>query len=75
MHYQIVLTRSGRMDEMEIHVEARPDFPVADLAGVAGRLEQAIKDTIGITSRVVIREPDGIERSMGKARRIVDRRP
>ena len=75
MHYQIVLTRSGRMDEMEIHVEARPDFPLADLAGVAGRLEQAIKDTIGITSRVVIREPDGIERSMGKARRIVDRRP
>ena len=75
MHYQIVLTRSGRMDEMEIHVEARPDFPVADLAGVAGRLEQAIKDTIGITSRVVILPPDGIERSVGKARRIVDRRP
>jgi phenylacetate-CoA ligase len=75
MHYQIVLTRSGRMDEMEIHVEARPGFPVADLAGVAGRLEQAIKDTIGITSRVVILPPDGIERSVGKARRIVDRRP
>ena len=75
MHYQIVLTRNGRMDEMEIHVEARPDFPVAGLAGVAGRLEQAIKETIGITSRVVIREPDGIERSMGKARRILDQRP
>jgi phenylacetate-CoA ligase len=76
MHYQIVLTRSGRMDEMEIHVEARPEFSASDLRqAAANRLEQAIKDTIGITSRVIIRDPDGIERSAGKARRILDRRP
>ncbi|WP_022721786.1 phenylacetate--CoA ligase PaaK [Rhodopseudomonas sp. B29] len=76
MHYQIVLTRSGRMDEMEVHVEARPDFtdPVARQAA-ATRLESAIKDTIGVSSRVVILDVDGIERSVGKARRILDRRP
>ena len=76
MHYQIVLTRSGRMDEMEIHVEARSELSAPDLRQIAAtRLEQSIKDSIGITSRVVIRDPDGVERSAGKAKRILDRRP
>ena len=76
MHYQIVLTRSGRMDEMEVHVEARPEATSADIRSAAkNRLEQAIKDTIGVTARVIIRDPEGIERSAGKAKRIVDRRP
>jgi phenylacetate-CoA ligase len=76
MHYQIVLTRSGRLDEMEVHVEARPESSAPDIRqAAANRLEQAIKGTIGITSRVIIRDPDSIERSAGKARRIVDRRP
>jgi phenylacetate-CoA ligase len=75
MHYQIVLTRSGRMDEMEIHVEARPEFSSPEARKTAAnRLEQAIKETIGVTSRVIIRDPDSIERSAGKARRILDRR-
>ena len=56
MHYQIVLTRSGRMDEMEVHVEARPESAAPDIRkAAANRLERAIKDTIGITSRVIIR--------------------
>jgi phenylacetate-CoA ligase len=76
MHYQIVLTRSGRMDEMEIHVEARPEFTDPDARkAAANRLESVIKDTIGITSRVIICDADSIERSAGKARRILDRRP
>ena len=75
MHYQLVLTKTGRMDEMEIHVEARPDSAADIRNAAASRLEQAIKDTIGITSRVIVRDPDSIERSAGKAKRIVDRRP
>jgi phenylacetate-CoA ligase len=76
MHYQLILTRSGRMDEMEVHVEARPESAAPEIRKLAAnRLEQAIKDTIGITSKVIIRDPDSIERSAGKARRIVDRRP
>ncbi|ABD86255.1 phenylacetate--CoA ligase PaaK [Rhodopseudomonas palustris] len=76
MHYQLVLTRTGRMDELEVHVEARPDAAASELReAAANRLELAIKHTIGITTRVIIRDPDSIERSAGKAKRIVDRRP
>ncbi len=75
MHYQLVLSRTGRMDEMEIQVEARPDATPDARNAAAMRLEQAVKDTIGITSRVNVRDPDTIERSAGKARRIVDKRP
>jgi phenylacetate-CoA ligase len=76
MHYQLILTREGRMDELEVHVEARGDAAdVAARSAAGARLQQAIKDTIGVTARVLIRDPDSIERSAGKAKRIVDRRP
>ena len=75
-HYQIVLTREGRMDEVAVHVEARPEYfdPVL-LEAEAKVLVARIKDTIGLTTRVVVEPPGGIERSVGKARRVVDRRP
>jgi len=74
-HYQIELTREGRMDEVAVHVEAPPDFfdPVA-LAEEARILVARIKDTIGLTTRVVVEAAGVIERSLGKARRVVDRR-
>lgn len=75
MHYLIVLSREGRMDEMEIQVEARPDVTPDARKTAAERLEQSVKDTIGITARVNVVDPGAIERSLGKARRIVDRRP
>ncbi len=72
-HYQIELTRVGRMDEMLIRVEVRPDwFAVAD---VGAGLTLAVKERIGVTARVEMLPPGGIERSLGKARRVVDRRP
>jgi phenylacetate-CoA ligase len=73
-HYQVVLTREGRLDEMEIKVEARPGQ--ADAALAAGKLlASRIKETIGVSAKVTVLPPDGIERSQGKARRIVDLRP
>jgi phenylacetate-CoA ligase len=73
-HYQIVLTREGRMDEMEIRVEARPD--AGDAANAAAKvLAKRIKDRIGVTAWVTVIAPEGIERSQGKAKRIVDLRP
>jgi phenylacetate-CoA ligase len=73
-HYQIVLTREGRMDEMEVRVEARG--VVDDTAKAEGRtLAFRIKETIGISARVSVLPPDGVERSQGKAKRIVDLRP
>lgn len=75
LHYQLVLTRDGRMDNMEIQVEARPDasFPAREAA--TKQLVQSVKDTIGITAAVTVLDPGSIERSVGKAKRIVDRRP
>src|SRR6516165_3042799 len=75
-HYQIVLTRDGRMDEVAVHVEARPAYfdPVL-LEAEAKVVVARIKDTIGLTTRVVVDPPGTIERSLGKARRVVDQRP
>ena len=74
-HYQIVLTRDGRMDDVAIHVEARPDYfePTA-MALEAQSVAARIKDTIGLTTRVVIEPPGAIERSLGKAKRVLDQR-
>ncbi|OYU48024.1 MAG: phenylacetate--CoA ligase [Rhizobiales bacterium PAR1] len=73
-HYQIVLTREGRMDEMEVKVEAR--HGAGDAALAAGKhLAKRIKDTIGISAGVNVLPPEGIERSQGKAKRIIDLRP
>ena len=73
-HYQIMLTRTGRMDAMEIRVEER--LNAGEAAAAAGkRLAQQVKDTIGISARVTVMKPETIERSQGKARRVVDLRP
>jgi phenylacetate-CoA ligase len=57
-------------------VEARPEYfdPVL-LEAEAKVVVARIKDTIGLTTRVVVEAPATIERSVGKARRVVDRRP
>jgi phenylacetate-CoA ligase len=73
-HYQIVLTRDGRMDEMEVKVEARP-FQAQAAAGAGRLLASRIKETIGVSARVTVLPPEGIERSQGKAKRVVDLRP
>ena len=73
-HYQIVLTREGRLDEMEVKVEARPNAG-ADLNAVGRDLAHRIKQTTGISARVSVLAPESIERSQGKARRVLDLRP
>jgi phenylacetate-CoA ligase len=75
-HYQVVLTRDGRLDEMTVHVESRPDFWGGGAPDhVAVDLATRIKDLIGVSARVVVEAPGDIERSLGKARRVVDKRP
>ena len=71
-HFQCVLTRPGRMDEMTVRVERRPQVA----AGSAGQeLAKLVKDRIGVTVHVEVVEPGGIERSVGKMRRVLDERP
>ncbi len=74
-HYQIVLTRDGRMDNMEIQVEALPDATYPDREAATGELIKSVKDTIGVTAAVSVVDPGTIERSVGKAKRVIDRRP
>jgi phenylacetate-CoA ligase len=72
-HFQCVLTREGRLDAMTIRVERRADAPAAE--ETAQTLATMVKNTIGVTVQVDVIEPYGVERSMGKMRRIVDQRP
>lgn len=73
-HFQCVLDRPGRMDEMTVRVERRRDV-TDNAASAAGLVLQAlVKEAAGVTVAVDVRDPDGIERSVGKMRRIIDNR-
>jgi phenylacetate-CoA ligase len=73
-HFQCVLTRPGRMDELTVRVERRPDAEAGPAAEAGTRLAALVKDRVGVTATVEVVEPDAIERSVGKMRRVVDRR-
>jgi phenylacetate-CoA ligase len=76
-HYVIEVKREGRLDEIEIVVECKPEH--AGKAEVesdcAGRLAHQIKSLVGISAKVRPVPLGGITRSMGKARRVIDLRP
>ncbi len=76
-HYVLELTRDGRLDELTVHVEIKPQLAdeLETLAeDCARQLQHNIKNYIGVTTRVQIRPVGDIERSMGKAKRVIDRR-
>jgi phenylacetate-CoA ligase len=74
-HYQIEVTRAGRLDEVTVHVEARPEaLDPSLLREEARQAEARIKHRVGLTATVVIEMPGTIERSVGKAKRVIDRR-
>ena len=70
-HFQLELTKSGRLDEMTVHVEKLEGYNEADLGLV---LTSKIKDIIGVTAKVEVKKIGKIPRSEGKAVRIVDNR-
>jgi len=74
-HFQLHLTRPARLDAMTVHVERRPDASPADAEAAGAQLSALIKNTIGVTAGTVVQDPDTIERSMGKMRRVIDERP
>ena len=74
-HFQCVLSRADRLDELTVRVERRAEATAAD-ADQAGRdLRTLVKNTIGVSVAVDVLDPDGVERSVGKMRRIIDERP
>ena len=77
-HYLLELTRDGHLDSLKVNVEMKPEFQYASQAEkefAAHDLQHHIKSYIGISARVDVVEHGGIERSLGKARRVIDRRP
>jgi len=73
-HYQVEITRPKNLDELAINVERAPDAGSADAEAAGKRLAEHVKSLIGVTAAVHVKPPGGIERSLGKARRVVDKR-
>lgn len=74
-HYQIHLSRSGRMDEMCIHCECKTEVDEATAQAAARELTGHVKSVVGVSCKVEIKPCGSIARSEGKARRVVDARP
>ncbi|MEO9822738.1 MAG: phenylacetate--CoA ligase PaaK [Paracoccaceae bacterium] len=75
-HFQIELSKPERLDIMRVHVEGLPN--AADetaRAAAASALTKRIKDNVGVSTRVDVGSPGTVERSQGKARRVIDNRP
>src|SRR6266498_547330 len=74
-HFQLVLSRPSRLDELTVRVEARPDAGSHEQRDRAGQeLGKLVKENIGLAVEVDVVEPGAIERSQGKAQRVLDLR-
>ncbi|MFE0673078.1 phenylacetate--CoA ligase PaaK [Streptomyces sp. NPDC058867] len=73
-HFQIRLTRRGRMDHMTVRVEARPDADSEQRRAAARLIAQGVKDGVGVSVEVDVVEPETLERSVGKIKRVKDLR-
>jgi phenylacetate-CoA ligase len=78
-HYVLEVRRPHTLDELEVLVEMRPELSgkltAEEIAALAQKAQHLIKGYVGITATVRVLEPGTIERSQGKAKRVVDRRP
>jgi phenylacetate-CoA ligase len=78
-HYLLELRRPGSLDELDVVVETRSalagKLSGADLADLERHAEHLIKSFVGITTKVRVVEPGTLERSQGKAKRVLDLRP
>jgi phenylacetate-CoA ligase len=77
-HYWLEITRPGSLDELTVHVEMCVELARSgdeSRQAATKSLEQNIKGYLGVTTTVLLAQPGGIERSVGKAKRVVDKRP
>jgi phenylacetate-CoA ligase len=75
-HYQLVVSKDGHLDKLEVRCELREgEFAADQVAALSQELKHRIKTYIGVTTSVNLLPSQGIERSLtGKARRVVDQR-
>ena len=74
-HYILEVTRPDRLDELEVIVETRDTLPPDAMMVIADRGAHLIKARVGVTAVVRTVAPGTIERSQGKAKRVIDKRP
>jgi len=74
-HYQIEVTRPKNLDELAVLVERAPGAGGADSDAAGAKLAHLVKSLIGVSVEVRVVQSGGIERSIGKAKRVVDKRP
>jgi len=78
-HYVLEVRRDGHLDELDVLVERRPEIPgplpVAARTALSQDVERMIKGYIGVTAKVHVVEPGTVQRSQGKAVRVIDKRP
>ncbi|MFE7418441.1 phenylacetate--CoA ligase PaaK [Rhodococcus sp. NPDC057529] len=72
--FQCILDRPGRMDELTVRVEARPEATGNEHTIAAGALQKLVKNRIGVSVKIDVVAPGALERSVGKARRLIDNR-
>lgn len=73
-HYQIIVSREGNLDSLEVQAEASGLVAEADRDGLSRQIQTEIKDLLGVSSKVTIVKPRAIQRSEGKAQRVIDNR-
>ncbi len=73
-HFQCVLTKPDRMDVLTVMTESRETLSPEAARAVAGRLASTVKQRVGVTVEVEVKDPGGLPRSMGKAQRLIDNR-
>nr|BEK64428.1 phenylacetate--CoA ligase [Kitasatospora purpeofusca] len=73
-HFQLRLTRRGRLDHMTVRVEARPEAGPGQREEAVGAIVRGVKDGVGVSVDVEVLDPYTLERSVGKIRRIEDLR-
>ncbi|MGE0577363.1 AMP-binding protein [Reyranella sp.] len=74
-HYVIELSRTGALDDLLVRVEPRTELSADAVGRAAADLSQRLKGMCGLSADIEIAAVGAIERSMGKARRVIDRRP
>ena len=77
-HYLLEVYKDGPMDKLDVQVEMRPETRASGAEAIeacAKQLQHDIKSFIGVSTRVLLIEPGGIQRSLGKAQRVLDKRP
>ena len=76
-HYLLFVDRKGNLDTLDVHVEVNEKVfsdEVKDLQALGRKIEKEIKDLLGVTAGVKLVEPKTIQRSEGKAQRVIDKR-